>query len=98
VTLFCDALKLPSLDQAPALLANERSMELKVWCVHVTEHPRIFESIEATSAVGAKQLVLGQHYDENYDNVSYVEVMRECECGTDNDSDAKKCSACGVKL
>lgn len=73
-------------------------MKQKKWCVHVHTHPAEYEDIIASSAVSAKQEILAQFYNTHYEEVCYVEVRRQCDCGYDNDADAEWCYECGAGL
>tara|TARA_R100000049_G_C1852501_1_gene19193 strand:- start:50 stop:217 length:168 start_codon:yes stop_codon:yes gene_type:complete len=54
----------------------------------------------AESAEKAEEMVIQHRYRglHDYEDLSEVIVMRQCECGYDNDKDNKKCDECGEKL
>jgi len=56
-----------------------------------------YENIEADSPEQAEQAVLDTEWPD-YESIDHVEVMRQCDCGYDNDTDNKKCDECGIKL
>ncbi len=68
-----------------------------MWCVHAFEL-REFENVEAADAASAEEQVMAKHYRNDYGDVARVEVMRQCECGSDNDPAAKTCDDCGEPL
>lgn len=69
----------------------------KMYCVHVYPKMRDYETVRATSAKAAERQVLGND-PYAYDEIDRVEVMRECECGTDNDLSNKNCEQCNKAL
>jgi len=75
-------------------------MKSKLYCVHVYPAMIDYESIKADTPDEAIQQVLDREWpycDENQ-SIDHTEVMRQCECGYDNDITNKKCEDCGKKL
>ena len=70
----------------------------KKYCVHVYEVPHEYEDIMAESADKAEEIVINYEWAGDYQDISNVEVMRQCECGYDNDPKEKTCAECGEKL
>jgi hypothetical protein len=71
--------------------------KLKTYCVHVYPAMIDYESIKAKSPEDAEDKVLRTEWPM-HNQVDHVEVMRQCDCGQDNDLDNKKCDSCGKKL
>jgi len=71
---------------------------MKTYCVHVYPAMIDYESIEADSPEKAKEVVLKLDWPDEYESIDHIEVMRQCDCGYDNDTADKKCAECGVKL
>jgi|TARA_Y100000310_G_scaffold213575_1_gene214509 hypothetical protein len=74
-------------------------MKKKQYCIHIFERTD-YEGIMAESAEKAEEMVIQHRYRglHDYEDLSEVIVMRQCECGYDNDKDNKKCDECGEKL
>lgn len=77
-------------------------MKNKKWCVHVYVLHTISgishcDNVSAAKEEGVKRY-LAEGKKRFVDNISDIEVMRECECGMDNDTDNKRCEGCGAKL
>ena len=70
----------------------------KTYCVHVYMRPYEYENVKAKSPQDAEDQILRREFPDT-EEVSNVEVMVQCpHCGTDNDTDNKKCEDCGRKL
>lgn len=57
----------------------------------------MYENVRAETPDQAKAKIL-EGNGWGYDDVHDVEVMRQCECGLDNDLDEKRCGGCGKSL
>jgi hypothetical protein len=69
------------------------------YCVHVYERPHEYENVEAKSPQEAEEKVIATEWAGDYERISQVEVMLQCEdCGLDNDQKNKRCEECGAKL
>jgi hypothetical protein len=73
-------------------------MKQKLYCVHVYERAYEYENVKAVSPARAEAQIVQREWAGNYDDISSIEVMRQCECGLDNDVERKKCDACGANL
>ena len=77
-------------------------MEKKNWCVRVYEEPHDLEDIMTATSQEAEKLgvqrFLAENSDKYWHNISWVEVMRHCECGYDNDTEGTECDECGANL
>lgn len=71
---------------------------LKLYCVHVYERPHVFEDIAAKNPAEARGTVIKREWNGDYNLISHVEVMRECDCGYDNDVRNSTCDECGRPL
>ena len=69
----------------------------KLYCVHVIEQYE-FEGVKTKTPQEAEDIIVRTQYANNYDNIREVVVMRQCECGYDNDNTNKTCDECGAKL
>ena len=68
---------------------------MKTYCVHVFETPYKYENVRAKNEQEAEAKVINREWAGDYDEISNVEVMIQCDCGYDNDTDNKKCAECG---
>ena len=73
---------------------------MKTYCVHVYEVAHKYEDVKAESPEEAEDQAVNEffHGGKNWNHISNVEVMRQCECGNDNDVKNTKCNWCGKKL
>lgn len=69
----------------------------KLYCVHVYCYPQMYEDIEAVNPDEAEAKVFGE-WAGRLDDISHVEVKRQCRCGTDQDPSEQNCSECGRAL
>ena len=71
---------------------------MKTYCVHVYEAAHKYEDVKARTPEEAEAKVMHHFFNTTYDQISNVEVMRQCECGYDKDVENTKCDECGKKL
>ncbi|NIQ15749.1 MAG: hypothetical protein GTO02_15540 [Candidatus Dadabacteria bacterium] len=70
----------------------------KKYCVHVYERPYQYENVMAENESKAEEMIIYNEWAGNYESIQNVEVMRQCDCGYDNDTSNKKCDECREKL
>ncbi len=70
---------------------------MQTYCVHIYPRAYEYESIKAKTPKDAERKAV-RAAAMDYEDIERLEVMRECECGTDNDPENKTCEECGKKL
>ena len=76
----------------------KKNIKTKTYCVHVYEQAHQYENIKATSPEQAEMIVIKREWNGDYNNIGSVEIMRQCDCGYDNELANRKCDECGKKL
>lgn len=76
---------------------KHNSSKEETYCVHIYPRPYEYENIRAENPDKAKEQAIaeGRFF---WDDIDHIEVMRQCECGYDNEVDEMNCAECGVRL